>query len=54
MNTYVMGEIAILLAVTVLAGILIGWCIKSLLSGRTERKVRAHVARDVDLSLIHI
>lgn len=48
MNTYVMGEIAILLAVTVLAGILIGWCIKSLLSGRTERKVRAHVARDVD------
>ncbi len=48
MNTYVMGEIATLLAVTVLAGILIGWCIKSLFTGRTERKVRAHVARDVD------
>lgn len=48
MNTYVMGEIATLLAVTVLAGMLVGWCIKSLMTGRTERKVRAHVARDVD------
>ena len=48
MNTYVMGEIAALLAVTAVAGILIGWCIKSLLSGRFERQVRANVARDVD------
>ncbi len=48
MNTYVMGEIATLLAVSVLAGILIGWCIKSLLAGRKERKVRSYVARDVD------
>lgn len=48
MNTYVMGEIATLLAVTVLAGMLVGWCIKSLMTGRTERKVRAHVAHDVD------
>ena len=48
MNTYVLGEIAVLLGVAALAGILIGWCIKSLLSGRTEREVRANVARDVD------
>ncbi len=48
MNTYVMGEIATLLAVSVLAGILIGWCIKSLLAGRSARKVRSYVARDVD------
>ena len=48
MNTFVMGEIATLLAVTAVAGILIGWCIKSLLSGRFERQVRANVARDVD------
>jgi len=48
MNNYVLGEIAALLGVTALAGILIGWCIKSLFSGRTEREVRANVARDVD------
>jgi len=48
MNTYVMGEIAALLVVTAVAGILIGWCIKSLLSGRFENQVRANVARDVD------
>jgi chromosome segregation ATPase/predicted flap endonuclease-1-like 5' DNA nuclease len=48
MNTYVMAEIAALLAITAVAGILIGWCIKSLFSGRFERQVRADVARDVD------
>lgn len=48
MNTYVMVETAALLAVAGVAGILIGWCIKSLISGRTERRVREHVARDID------
>lgn len=48
MNTYVMGEIAVLLAITAIAGILIGWCIKSLFSGRSERQIRASVAHDVD------
>ncbi|OED39467.1 hypothetical protein AB833_15290 [Chromatiales bacterium (ex Bugula neritina AB1)] len=48
MNTYVMGEIATVLAITALAGMLIGWCIKSLFTDRTERKVREFVAQDVD------
>jgi len=43
-----LGEITTLLVISVLAGILIGWCIKSLLAGRSERIVRTHVARDVD------
>ena len=54
MITYVMGEIATLLAVSVLAGILIGWCIKSLLAGRKERKVRSYVARDVDVAMADV
>ncbi len=48
MNTYVMGEIATLLVISVLAGMLIGWCIKSLFAGRNEKKVRNFVARDID------
>ncbi len=50
MNTYVIGEIAMLLAITAVAGMLIGWCIKSLLSGRFEQRVRTNVARDIDQS----
>ncbi len=48
MSTYVIGEIAALLAITALAGILIGWCIKGLFAGRGVRVVREQVARSVD------
>ncbi len=48
MSPYVMGEMIIGLALAALAGMVIGWCIKSLFTGRTEQKVREHVARDVD------
>jgi chromosome segregation ATPase len=54
MNTYVLGEITTLLVVSVLAGILIGWCIKSLLASRSERQVRSYVARDVDSAMADV
>ncbi len=44
----VMGELASIMGLTAIAGAIIGWCLKTFFPGKTVKKVRQHVARDID------
>ena len=43
----VMGELASLVGLSALAGVIIGWCIRNFFGG-SDKKVRQHYARDMD------
>jgi len=43
----VMGELASLVGLAALAGVIIGWCIRNFFGG-SDKKVRQHFAHDID------
>ena len=43
----IIGELAVILGLTAIAGVIIGWCIKSF-TGGSVKEVRQHFARDID------